>query len=133
MTRRSRIVLFAAALVGSLTFAAVVAAFEAASEAPIENALDRIGTAVGSVEYHLRYRIHGEGRRDQMREMRGQRQGAVVRLRVHEAHRCAERLPERHALAPVVCLQVDVVKPECGHGLRPFVFGRASERSMARY
>ena len=62
MTRRSRLALTGAALIGALLGIELVTALSSSSEGPLETMLDRLASAVASVEYGMRTRATGAGR-----------------------------------------------------------------------
>ena len=66
LTRRSRLALVLAALVGAVLIIAALTSLSSSSEGPLETLLDRVGATVVSVEHRLRTRATGAGRSRQL-------------------------------------------------------------------
>src|SRR5512142_2500919 len=67
MRRRTRVIVVVSVLASSLALVLLLTAFSSESEGPISLALDRVGTALGSLEHVVRTRIRGSARSDQLR------------------------------------------------------------------
>ncbi len=67
MRRGTRLVLVGSALASSLVGVLLLTAFSSESEGPIGLALDRAGTALGSIEHAVRVWLRGSQRGDQLR------------------------------------------------------------------
>jgi hypothetical protein len=64
MTRWSRLVLVGTAVASSFAVTALLTSLSSVSDGPIAATLDRVGTAVGSIEYGIRRRVGGKFRRN---------------------------------------------------------------------
>src|SRR5687767_573106 len=64
VTRWSRLVLVGTAVASSFAVTALLTSLSSVSDGPIAATLDRVGTAVGSIEYGIRRRFGGTFRRN---------------------------------------------------------------------
>jgi Glycosyl hydrolase family 26 len=80
MRRRTRVIVVASVLAGSLGLFFLLTAFSSGSEGPISVAFDRLGTAVGSIEHRVRDRLRRSDRDQRLRWFEPYR-ADVARLR----------------------------------------------------